>query len=70
MGAMIRCPACDQQYEDDLKERRIPINGYDHHVCKPCYVAWLKIRVKTGARLDLGELHSIGKVRKKFKSIS
>lgn len=65
---LLRCPACDHEYQDDLKERLIPFNGYQHHVCPTCYIAWLKVRVKSGDRLELGDLHAIGKVRKKFKA--
>jgi hypothetical protein len=67
-GMRIRCPACNHEYEDEGKERLIPLSyGWIHNVCPACYLAYLKVRVKSGERLTINELHSIGKVRSKFR---
>jgi hypothetical protein len=65
--ASLRCPACNNLYADDLKERLIPFNSWTYNVCPACFVAYLKVRVKNGERLTLEELHTIGKVRTTFK---
>jgi Zn finger protein HypA/HybF involved in hydrogenase expression len=66
----LRCPACDQTFEDNNKERLIPNQGYLYNVCPACHLAYLKVRVMKGDRLGLADLHHIGQVRKKFKSTS
>jgi hypothetical protein len=64
--SLIPCPGCSTSYENDEKERRIPINGWEYHVCPACYLAYLKVRVQNGERLTLDQLNLIGKVRQKF----
>jgi len=64
---ILPCPACDQKYEDDLKERLVKINNWTYNVCPACFIAYLKVRVKSGGRLELTDLKMLGDTRKKFK---
>jgi NAD-dependent SIR2 family protein deacetylase len=66
-GMKLRCPACNNEYEDEGKERLITLNQWLHNVCPACYIAYLKTRVRTGERLDMHHLNQLGKVRKKLR---
>ena len=66
-GMKLHCPACGILYEDDMKERRIILNGFIHNVCHSCQIAYLKVRVLNGERLNREQLFAIGQVRKKIK---
>ena len=59
----MKCPACTQEVTPGQSEYLMPFNGWTYAVCKPCYVAWLKSRVRSGERLEMKDLWKIGPVR-------